>query len=124
MKSKNVKKNTSNKNEVKTETAVKTDAVKNDAVKTDAVKTDAVKPQNVSTFPVFPTKLSAKTEEFCNEFKTIQLLKKRKMSVKGNVHKTLIDQEIKARIKLIGAFQTQLEFLIDDACDKVTHELD
>lgn len=124
MKSKNVKKNTSNKNEVKTETAVKTDAVKNDAVKNDAVKTDAVKPQNVSTFPVFPTKLSAKTEEFCNEFKTIQLLKKRKMSVKGNVHKTLIDQEIKARIKLIGAFQTQLEFLIDDACDKVTHELD
>lgn len=114
MKSKNVKKNTSNKNEVKTETAVKT----------DAVKTDAVKPQNVSTFPVFPTKLSAKTEEFCNEFKTIQLLKKRKMSVKGNVHKTLIDQEIKARIKLIGAFQTQLEFLIDDACDKVIHELD
>ena len=124
MKSKNVKKNTSNKNEVKTETAVKNDAVKNDAVKNDAVKTDAVKPQNVSTFPVFPTKLSAKTEEFCNEFKTIQLLKKRKMSVKGNVHKTLIDQEIKARIKLIGAFQTQLEFLIDDACDKVTHELD
>lgn len=114
MKSKNVKKNTSNKNEVKTETAVKT----------DAVKTDAVKPQNVSTFPVFPTKLSAKTEEFCNEFKTIQLLKKRKMSVKGNVHKALIDQEIKARINLIGAFQTQLEFLIDDACDKVTHELD
>ena len=114
MKSKNDKKNTSNKNEVKTETAVKT----------DAVKTDAVKPQNVSTFPVFPTKLSAKTEEFCNEFKTIQLLKKRKMSVKGNVHKTLIDQEIKARIKLIGAFQTQLEFLIDDACDKVIHELD
>lgn len=114
MKSKNDKKNTATKNEVKTETAVKTDAVKN----------DAVKPQNVSTFPVFPTKLSAKTEEFCNEFKTIQLLKKRKMSVKGNVHKTLIDQEIKARIKLIGAFQTQLEFLIDDACDKVTHELD
>ena len=124
MKSKNVKKNTSNKNEVKTETAVKTDAVKTDAVKNDAVKTDAVKPQNVSTFPVFPAKLSAKTEEFCNEFKTIQLLKKRKMSVKGNVHKTLIDQEIKARIKLIGAFQTQLEFLIDDACDKVIHELD
>lgn len=114
MKSKNDKKNTATKNEVKTETAVKTDAVKN----------DAVKPQNVSTFPVFPTKLSAKTEEFCNEFKTIQLLKKRKMSVKGNVHKTLIDQEIKARIKLIGAFRTQLEFLIDDACDKVTHELD
>lgn len=114
MKSKNDKKNTATKNEVKTETAVKNDAVKN----------DAVKPQNVSTFPVFPTKLSAKTEEFCNEFKTIQLLKKRKMSVKGNVHKTLIDQEIKARIKLIGAFQTQLEFLIDDACDKVTHELD
>ena len=124
MKSKNDKKNTATKNEVKTETAVKNDAVKNDAVKNDAVKTDAVKPQNVSTFPVFPTKLSAKTEEFCNEFKTIQLLKKRKMSVKGNVHKTLIDQEIKARIKLIGAFQTQLEFLIDDACDKVTHELD
>lgn len=114
MKSKNDKKNTATKNEVKTETAVKTDAVKN----------DAVKPQNVSPFPVFPTKLSAKTEEFCNEFETIQLLKKRKMSVKGNVHKTLIDQEIKARIKLIGAFQTQLEFLIDDACDKVTHELD
>ena len=114
MKSKNVKKNTAIKNEVKTETSVKNDAVKN----------DAVKPQNVSTFPVFPTKLSAKAEEFCNEFKTIQLLKKRKMSVKGNVHKTLIDQEIKARIKLIGAFQTQLEFLIDDACDKVTHELD
>ena len=114
MKSKNDKKNTATKNEVKTETAVKNDAVKN----------DAVKPQNVSTFPVFPTKLSAKTEEFCNEFKTIQLLKKRKMSVKGNVHKTLIDQEIKARIKLIGAFKTQLEFLIDDACDKVTHELD
>ena len=114
MKSKNDKKNTATKNEVKTETAVKNDAVKN----------DAVKPQNVSTFPVFPTKLSAKTEEFCNEFKTIQLLKKRKMSVKGNVHKTLIDQEIKARIKLIGAFQTQLEFLIDDAFDKVTHELD
>ena len=124
MKSKNDKKNTATKNEVKTETAVKTDAVKTDAVKNDAVKNDAVKPQNVSTFPVFPTKLSAKTEEFCNEFKTIQLLKKRKMSVKGNVHKTLIDQEIKARIKLIGAFQTQLEFLIDDACDKVTHELD
>ena len=124
MKSKNIKKNTANKNEVKTETAVKNDAVKNDAVKNDAVKNDAVKPQNVSTFPVFPTKLSAKTEEFCNEFKTIQLLKKRKMSVKGNVHKTLIDQEIKARIKLIGSFQTQLEFLIDDACDKVTHELD
>ena len=114
MKSKNDKKNTATKNEVKTETAVKNDAVKN----------DAVKPQNVSMFPVFPAKLSAKTEEFCNEFKTIQLLKKRKMSVKGNVHKTLIDQEIKARIKLIGAFQTQLEFLIDDACDKVTHELD
>ena len=114
MKSKNDKKNTATKNEVKTETEVKNDAVKN----------DAVKPQNVSTFPVFPTKLSAKTEEFCNEFKTIQLLKKRKMSVKGIVHKTLIDQEIKARIKLIGAFQTQLEFLIDDACDKVTHELD
>ena len=124
MKSKNDKKNTATKNEVNTETAVKTDAVKTDAVKNDAVKNDAVKPQNVSTFPVFPTKLSAKTEEFCNEFKTIQLLKKRKMSVKGNVHKTLIDQEIKARIKLIGAFQTQLEFLIDDACDKVTHELD
>ena len=124
MKSKNDKKNTATKNEVKTETAVKNDAVKNDAVKNDAVKNDAVKPQNVSTFPVFPAKLSAKTEEFCNEFKTIQLLKKRKMSVKGNVHKTLIDQEIKARIKLIGAFQTQLEFLIDDACDKVTHELD
>ena len=124
MKSNNDKKNTATKNEVKTETAVKNDAVKNDAVKNDAVKNDAVKPQNVSTFPVFPTKLSAKTEEFCNEFKTIQLLKKRKMSVKGNVHKTLIDQEIKARIKLIGAFQTQLEFLIDDACDKVIHELD
>lgn len=114
MKSKNIKKNTAIKNEVKTETAVKNDAVKN----------DAVKPQNVSTLPVFPTKLSAKTEEFCNEFKTIQLLKKHKMSVKGNVHKTLIDQEIKARIKLIGAFQTQLEFLIDDACEKVTHQLD
>ena len=114
MTKKKAEKNTATKNEVKTETAVKT----------DAVKTDAVKPQNVSTFPVFPAKLSAKTEEFCNEFKTIQLLKKRKMSVKGNVHKTLIDQEIKARIKLIGAFQTQLEFLIDDACDKVTHELD
>ena len=114
MTKKKAEKNTATKNEVKTETAVKTDAVKN----------DAVKPQNVSTFPVFPTKLSAKTEEFCNEFKTIQLLKKRKMSVKGNVHKTLIDQEIKARIKLIGAFKTQLEFLIDDACDKVTHELD
>ena len=114
MTKKKAEKNTATKNEVKTETEVKNDAVKN----------DAVKPQNVSTFPVFPTKLSAKTEEFCNEFKTIQLLKKRKMSVKGNVHKTLIDQEIKARIKLIGAFQTQLEFLIDDACDKVTHELD
>ena len=124
MKSNNDKKNTATKNEVKTETAVKTDAVKTDAVKTDAVKTDAVKPQNVSTFPVFPTKLSAKTEEFCNEFKTIQLLKNRKMSVKGNVLNTLIDQEIKARIKLIGAFRTQLEFLIYDACDKVTHELD
>ena len=114
MTKKKVAKNTATKNEVKTETAVKN----------DAVKTDAVKPQNVSTFPVFPTKLSAKTEEFCNEFKTIQLLKKRKMSVEGNVHKALIDQEIKARIKLIGAFQTQLEFLIDDACEKVTHELD
>ena len=114
MTKKKAEKNTATKNEVKTETEVKNDAVKN----------DAVKPQNVSTFPVFPTKLSAKTEEFCNEFKTIQLLKKRKMSVKGNVHKTLIDQEIKARIKLIGAFRTQLEFLIDDACDKVTHELD
>lgn len=114
MKKKKAEKNTATKNEVKTETAVKT----------DAVKTDAVKPQNVSTFPVFPAKLSAKTEEFCNEFKTIQLLKKRKMSVKGNVHKTLIDQEIKARIKLIGAFKTQLEFLIDDAYDKVTYELD
>ena len=119
MKSKNVKNNTAIKNEVKTETAVKTDAVKN-----DAVKNDAVKPQNVSTFPVFPTKLSAKTKEFCNEFKTIQLLKKRKMSVKGNVHNTLIDQEIKARIKLIEAFRIQLEFFIYDACDKVTHELD
>ena len=53
MKSKNDKKNTATKNEVKTETAVKNDAVKN----------DAVKPQNVSTFPVFPTKLSAKTED-------------------------------------------------------------
>ena len=114
MTKKKAEKNTATKNEVKTETAVKT----------DAVKTDAVKPQNVSTFPVFPAKLSAKTEEFCNEFKTIQLLKNRKMSVKGNVLKTLIDQEIKARIKLIGAFQTQLEFLIYDACDKVTHELD
>ena len=114
MTKKKAEKNTATKNEVNTETEVKNDAVKN----------DAVKPQNVSTFPVFPTKLSAKTEEFCNEFETIQLLKKRKMSVKGNVHKTLIDQEIKARIKLIGAFQTQLEFLIDDACDKVTHELD
>ena len=113
MKSKNIKKNTAIKNEVKTETEVKNDAVKN----------DAVKPKNVSMFPVFPTKLSAKTEEFCNEFKTIQLLKERKMSVKGNVHKALIDQEIKARIKLIGAFQTQLEFLIDEACDKVTQEL-
>ena len=119
MKSKNDKNNTATKNEVKTETAVKTDAVKN-----DAVKNDAVKPQNVSTFPVFPAKLSAKAEEFCNEFKTIQLLKKRKMSVKGNVHKTLIDQEIKARIKLIGAFQTKLEFLINDASVKVTYELD
>ena len=109
MKSNNVKNNTDIKNEVKTETEV---------------KNDAVKPQNVSTFPVFPTKLSAKTEEFCNEFKTIQLLKKSKMSVEGNVHKSLIDIELKARIKLIGAFQTQLEFLIDDACDKVTHELD
>ena len=118
MKSKNIKKNTAIKNEVKTETEVKNDAVKN-----DAVKNDAVKPKNVSMFPVFPTKLSAKTEEFCNEFKTIQLLKERKMSVKGNVHKALIDQEIKARIKLIGAFQTQLEFLIDEACDKVTQEL-
>ena len=124
MTKKKVANNTTTKNEAKTETAVKNDAVKNDAVKNDAVKNDAVKPQNVSTFPVFPTKLSAKTEEFCNEFKTIQLLKKRKMSVKGNVHKTLIDQEIKARIKLIGAFQTQLEFLIDDACDKVTYQLD
>ena len=114
MESKNDKKNTATKNEVKTETAVKNDAVKN----------DAVKPQNVSTFPVFPTKLSAKAEEFCNEFKTIQLLKDRKMSVKGNVLKTLIDQEIKARIKLIEAFRIQLEFLIYDACDKVTHELD
>ena len=119
MESKNDKKNTATKNEVKTETAVKNDAVKN-----DAVKNDAVKPQNVSTFPVFPTKLSAKAEEFCNEFKTIQLLKDRKMSVKGNVLKTLIDQEIKARIKLIEAFRIQLEFLIYDACDKVTHELD
>ena len=109
MKSNNVKNNTDIKNEVKTETEV---------------KNDAVKPQNVSTFPVFPKKLSAKTEEFCNEFKTIQLLKKSKMSVEGNVHKSLIDIELKARIKLIGAFQTQLEFLIDDACDKVTHELD
>ena len=124
MKSKNDKKNTATKNEVKTETAVKNAAVKTDAVKNDAVKNDAVKPQNVSTFPVFPTKLSAKTEEFCNEFKTIQLLKNRKMSVKGNVLKTLIDQEIKARIKLIEAFRTQLEFFIYDACDKVTHELD
>ena len=113
MTKKKVVNNTTTKNEAKTETAVKNDAVKN----------DAVKPQNVSTFPVFPAKLRSKTEEFCNELETIQLLKKRKMSVEGNVHKALIDQEIKARIKLIGAFQTQLEFLIDDACDKVTQEL-
>ena len=104
--------------------AEKNTDTKNEAKKETAVKTDAVKPQNVSTFPVFPAKLSAKTEEFCNEFKTIQLLKKRKMSVKGNVYKILIDQEIKARIKLIEAFKIQLEFLIDDAYNKVTYELD
>ena len=109
MTKKKVAKNTSTKNEVKTETAVKPGT--------------AVKPQNISTFPVFPAKLRSKTEEFCNEFETIQLLKKRKMSANGNVHKALIDQEIKSRIQLIGAFQTQLEFLIDDACDKVTQEL-
>ena len=109
MTKKKVAKNTSTKNEVKTETAVKPET--------------AAKPQNVSTFPVFPAKLRSKTEEFCNEFETIQLLKKRKMSANGNVHKALIDQEIKARKQLIGAFQTQLEFLIDDACDKVTQEL-
>lgn len=109
MKNNNVKKNTATKNEVKTEKAVKPET--------------AVNPQNASTFPVFPAKLRSKTEEFCNEFETIQLLKKRKMSANGNVHKALIDKEIKARKQLIGAFQTQLEFLIDDACDKVTQEL-
>lgn len=108
MKNNNVKKNTATKNEVKTETAVKPEV--------------ATTP-SCTTFPVFPAKLRSKTEEFCNEFETIQLLKKRKMSVKGNVHKALIEQEIKARKQLIEAFKTQLEFLIDDACEKVTHEI-
>ena len=109
MKNKNVKKNTATKNEVKTETAV---------------NHDAVTPKDVPMLPVFPVKLRTKTEEFCNEFKTIQLLKKRKMSAKGNVHKALIEKEINSRIQLIGAFRTQLEYLIDDACDKVTHVID
>lgn len=108
MTKKKVANNTTTKNETKTETEVK--------------PVVATTPSGC-TFPVFPAKLRSKTEEFCNEFETIQLLKKRKMSANGNVHKDLIDQEIKARKQLIGAFQTQLEFLIDDACEKVTQEL-
>ena len=63
---------TKNKAEKNTDT-------KNEAKNETAVNTDAVNPQNVSTLPVFPTKLSPKTEEFCNEFKTIPLLKQRKL---------------------------------------------
>lgn len=108
MTKKKIEKNTVAKTEVKAETAVNPEV--------------ATTPSG-TTFPVFPAKLLSKTEEFCNEFETIQLLKKRKMSANGNIHKVLIDKEIEARKKLIGAFQTQLEFLIDDACEKVTQEL-
>lgn len=103
MTNKKIEKNTAAKTEVKAETAVNPEV--------------ATTPSG-TTFPVFPAKLRSKTEEFCNEFERIQLLKKRKMSANGNIHKVLIDIELKARIKLIGAFQTQLEFLIDDACEK------
>lgn len=108
MTKKNVAKNTA----TKTETAVKPEAVKQET------------PTPNVPFPVFPTKLRAKVEEFCNEFNTIQLLKKRKMITMGMVRKDLLGQEIEVRKKLLGVFQTQVEFLLDDAREQVNTKLD
>ena len=106
----------------------KKDVAKNTATNTEtAVNPEAVKQETTTpnvTFPVFPTKLRAKVEEFCNEFNTIQLLKKRKMIVMGMVHKDLLGQEIEVRKKLLGVFQMQTGFLLDDARERVNTKLD
>lgn len=77
--------------------------------------------KGTNPIPVFPTKLRAKTEEFCNEFNTIQLLKKRSMTT-GKTRKRLLEQEINARKQLLMVFQTQVVFLLDDAVEKTAHE--
>jgi len=102
----------------------KKNVAKNTATKTET----AVKPEVVSTpsgtpFPVFPTKLRAKTEEFCNEFNTIQLLKKRKMTTTDKIRNDLLEDEIEVRKKLLGVFQTQVEFLLDHAREQANKEL-
>lgn len=104
----------------------KKNVAKNTATKTEtAVKPEAVKPEATTPnapFPVFPTKLSAKTKEFCDEFNTIQLLKKHTMTKTGP-RKLLLEAEIEARKKLLGVFQTQVEFLLNDAREQVNKEL-
>lgn len=106
----------------------KKNVAKNTATKTEtAVNPEAVKPETTTPnvpFPVFPTKLRAKTEEFCNEFNTIQLLKKRKMTTINRIRKDLLEDEIEARKKLLGVFQTQVEFLLDHARGQVNTKLD
>lgn len=101
----------------------KKNVAKNTAAKTET----AVKPEVVSTpsgtpFPVFPTKLSAKTKEFCDEFNTIQLLKKRAM-IKTGLRKGLLKAEINVRKKLLEVFAGQVEFLLNDAREQVNKEL-
>ena len=97
---------------------------KNTATKTEtAVKPKVASTPSGSTFPVFPAKLRSKTEEFCNEFETIQLLKKRKMTTTGIIIKGLLDDEIEVRKKLLDVFKKQVEFLLDDATEHVNKEL-
>lgn len=113
MTKKNVAKNTA----TKTETAVKQEAVNPEAVKQETTTPNV-------PFPVFPTKLRAKVEEFCNEFNTIQLLKKRNMTTTNDMRKLLLGQEINVRKKLLGVFQAQVVFLLDHAIEQVNKELD
>lgn len=101
----------------------KKNVAKNTATKTEtAVKPEVVLTQSGTPFPVFPTKLSAKTKEFCDEFNTIQLLKKRSM-IKTGLRKGLLEAEINARKKLLEVFARQVEFLLNDARDQGNKEL-
>lgn len=101
----------------------KKNVAKNTATKTEtAVKPEVATTPSGSLFPVFPTKLRAKTEEFCQEFNTIQILKKRTMTKTG-LRKGLLEEEINVRKKLLEVFARQVEFLLDHARDQASKEL-